>query len=350
MGLVFFLRTAMILSLHHSHLHLPALLLITMSALGQPAEPILTTGKYVIAIHGGAGIEPEKLTAEEKTGYEKALADCLAIGEKILADGGTALDAVEQTIQALEDEPLFNAGRGAVFNSAGKHELDASIMDGTTRACGGVASVTTVRHPISLARLVMTDTKQLLLIADGAEALADRHRQIERVNNDWFSTPARHKDWETAKAKAAAKQPSKDSGPASKGTVGCVALDKQGHLAAGTSTGGMINKPLGRVGDSPIIGAGTYAEDGICAVSCTGTGEEFIRASAAFHLAALIRYNKLPLAAATEELLTKILPADAGGLISLDAAGNISLRHNTSGMSRASVDANGQRMVALGAN
>ena len=142
----------------------------------------------------------------------------------------------------------------------------------------------------------------------------------------------------------------KNSGPANKGTVGCVALDKAGHLAAGTSTGGMTNKPLGRVGDSPIIGAGTYAEDGVCAVSCTGTGEEFIRASVAFHLAALIRYKKLPLAEATEELLNKILPADVGGLISLDAAGNVSLRHNTSGMSRASVDAHGKRSLALGAN
>jgi beta-aspartyl-peptidase (threonine type) len=312
------------------------------------AQP--TTGKYAIAIHGGAGIEPAKLSAEEKAAFEKALSDCLAVGEKILANGGTALDAVEQTIHALEDEPLFNAGRGAVFNSAGKHELDASIMDGSVRACGAVASVTTVRHPISLARLVMTDTKQVLLIADGAEKLADRYPKLERVNNDWFSTPARRKEWEEKQAKEKAKSEASDSGPASKGTVGCVALDKAGHLAAGTSTGGMTNKPLGRVGDSPIIGAGTYAEDGVCAVSCTGTGEEFIRASAAFHLAALIRYKKLPVAKAAEELLTNILPADVGGIISLDAAGNVALRHNTSGMSRASVDAAGKRVVALGAN
>jgi len=310
----------------------------------------LTTGKYAIAIHGGAGIELAKLTADEKAAYEKALAECLAVGEKILANGGTALDAVEQTIRALEDEQLFNAGRGAVFNSAGKHELDASIMDGATRACGAVASVSTVRNPISLARIVMTDTKQVLLIAEGAEKLADRYPRIERVSNDWFSTPERRKEWEKKQANEKAKQEARDSGPASKGTVGCVALDKAGHLAAGTSTGGMTNKPLGRVGDSPIIGAGTYAEDGVCAVSCTGTGEEFIRASAAFHLAALIRYKKLPLADAAEELLTKILPADAGGIISVDAAGNVALRHNTSGMSRASVDAAGKRNVALGEN
>ena len=312
------------------------------------AAPPLTTGKYAIAIHGGAGIEPAKLTAAEKAAYEKALTDCLAVGEKILAGGGSALDAVEQTIRALEDEPLFNAGRGAVFNSAGKHELDASIMDGSTRACGAVASVSTVRNPISLARIVMTDTKQVLLIAEGAEKLADRYPKLERVSNDWFSTPERRKEWEEKKAKEKAKQEARDSGPASKGTVGCVALDKAGHLAAGTSTGGMTNKPLGRVGDSPIIGAGTYAEDGVCAVSCTGTGEEFIRASAAFHLAALIHYKKLSLADATTELMTKILPADAGGIIALDAAGNVSLRHNTSGMSQASLDANGKRVVSLG--
>ncbi len=308
----------------------------------------LPPGKYAIAIHGGAGIEPAKLTIKEKAAYETALSDCLAVGEKILAGGGTALDAVEQTIRALEEEPLFNAGRGAVFNSAGKHELDASIMDGSTRACGAVASVSTVRNPISLARIVMTDTKQVLLIAEGAEKLADRYPRIERVSNDWFSTPERRKEWEEKRAKLKAKEEAKDAGPASKGTVGCVALDKAGHLAAGTSTGGMTNKPVGRIGDSPIIGAGTYAEDGVCAVSCTGTGEEFIRTNAAFHLAALIRYKKLPLAEATEELLTKILPADAGGIISLDASGNVSLRHNTSGMSQASLDANGKRVVSLG--
>ncbi len=261
-------------------------LVISMTLLTNAAPPLIA-GKYAIAIHGGAGIEPAKLTAEERAAYEKALSDCLSVGEKILAAGGTALDAVEQTIRALEDEPLFNAGRGAVFNSAGKHELDASIMDGSTRACGAVASVSTVRNPISLARIVMTDTKQVLLIAEGAEKLADRYPQIERVSNDWFSTPERRKEWEEKQTKEKAKQENRDSGPASKGTVGCVALDKAGHLAAGTSTGGMTNKPLGRVGDSPIIGAGTYAEDGVCAVSCTGTGEEFIRASAAFHLAAL---------------------------------------------------------------
>ncbi|HTN73950.1 MAG TPA: isoaspartyl peptidase/L-asparaginase, partial [Pirellulaceae bacterium] len=267
----------------------------TLLAVTLAASPILAADapreiEYAIAIHGGAGVEPDKLTAEQKAAHEVALKKALETGRKILAEGGTALDAVEKTIRVLEDEPLYNAGRGAVFNSAGGHELDASIMDGQTTKAGAVAGITTVKNPISLARLVMTETRHVLLQGDGAEKFADEMKakpQIERVPNSYFSTPARKQEWldkvEEEKRKAA-KEPYR-------GTVGCVALDKHGHLAAGTSTGGLTNKKWGRVGDSPIIGAGTYANDATCAVSCTGTGEYFIRNSIAFHVHALMLYK-----------------------------------------------------------
>lgn len=302
--------------------------------------------EYALAVHGGAGIEPDRMTAEQRAAWEKSLAAALERGRTILADGGTALDAVEQVVRLLEDDPLFNAGRGAVFNSAGAHELDASIMDGRTKACGAVAAVRTVKNPVSLARLVMTETRHVLLIGDGAEQFADEMEhthKIERVENSWFSTPKRRADWQRAVER---EKQRKDQEPA-KGTAGCVALDRHGDLAAATSTGGLTNKRFGRVGDSPIIGAGTYAENATCAVSCTGTGEEFIRAAIAFRVSALMSFKDLLLEEAVREAVA-VLPHDAGGLIAVAADGSISMQMNTTGMARGAADSSGRFEVSLG--
>jgi beta-aspartyl-peptidase (threonine type) len=308
--------------------------------------------EYAIAIHGGAGVEPDKLTPELRKAHEKALTKAIETGRDILAKGGTAMDAVEQTIRVLEDEPMYNAGKGAVFNSEGKHELDASIMDGKTGKAGAVAGVTKVKNPISLARLVMTQTRHVLLQGAGAEKFADEqiaqgNKLIEIVPNQWFSTEERRRDWEEAKKKAAEK--AKQANKNKMGTVGCVALDKQGNLAAGTSTGGLTNKRWGRVGDSPIIGAGTYANNATCAVSCTGTGEFFIRHSIAFHVHALMAYKGLDLDAAVKHLIDDVLveEPEIGGLISLDKNGRVSMRTNTPGMARAMADSTGKVEIGL---
>ena len=274
--------------------------------------------RFAIALHGGAGKSP---TADEAPAVERSLREALTIGEKVLAGGGTSLDAVEQVIRFLEDDPLFNAGRGAVFNSAGGHELDASIMDGRTKACGAVAAVRTVRHPISLSRLVMEKTRHVLLASDGAEKFADE-MQVERVENSWFDTDKQRRAWEKAKAEAA-KQSSLAIQETHYGTVGCVALDQHGNLAAGTSTGGLTNKKFGRVGDSPIIGAGTYADNATCAVSCTGIGEQFIRHAVAYDISARMAYLKQPLAEAVSDVLTRRLSKNDGGIIALAQTGRL---------------------------
>ena len=331
------------------------LLLLTMFTRPAFAQDAEKTEKvtYALAIHGGAGIEPDTLTADEQAAHEKSLKTALEVGRKILADGGTALDAVEQTIRLLEDDPLFNAGRGAVFNSAGQHELDASIMDGSTKACGAVAGVKTIKNPISLARLVMTETRHVLLAGNGAEQFADQmrdHRRIERVANSYFSTDARRED--LRKAQAADRAPLKGPPQGSKrmGTVGCVALDSHGNLAAGTSTGGLTNKKFGRVGDSPIVGAGTYADNATCAVSCTGTGEFFIRHSIAFRVAALVEFKGLNLEQAVRQAIFETLPADTGGLIAVGRDGTISMHANTVGLARGAADSAGRFEVRLAAD
>ncbi len=307
--------------------------------------------EFAIALHGGAGIEPERLSEETTKEYHKSLAKALEVGRKILADGGTALDAVEETIRALEDDPLCNAGLGAVFNAEGKHELDASIMDGKTGGAGAVGSVTTVKNPISLARLVMTETPHVLLVGAGAEKFADEMKgnpRIQRVPNSYFDTELLRKEWLEAVQQEKQKQSPAAKKDSYKGTVGCVALDKQGNLAAGTSTGGLTNKKWGRLGDSPIIGAGTYANNDSCAVSCTGTGEYFIKHSVAFHVSALIVYKRLSLDEAVREIVGHILPPDSGGLIAVDREGRITMQMNTPGMSRAMTDSTGRVMIKLG--
>lgn len=301
-------------------------------------------GRYALALHGGAGTEPDKMTAAERAALEKSLAAALDIGLDILKKKGTSIDAVEQVIRFLEDDPQYNAGRGACFNHVGKHELDASIMDGRTKACGAVAVVKTVRNPISLARLVMEKTRHVLLIGDGAEAFADEMK-VPRVENEWFSTDFQRKKWEDAKERAWKKQADTTK---KMGTVGCVALDQQGNLAAGTSTGGITNKRWGRIGDSPIIGAGNYADNETVAISCTGTGEEFIRHSIAHEVSVRVGYKGETLSVAVDHVLRKILKPDDGGLIAVSKTGEIVMDYTTDGMARAAGDASGKREIKLG--
>lgn len=237
------------------------LLLFLLGCLAEIKSDAVAADKvsFAIALHGGAGMDPSKLTRTQKQEYRDSLSKAIETGREILARDGAALDAVEATIRTLEDDPLYNAGRGAVFNQAGKHELDASIMDGKTGDAGAVAGATTVKNPISLARLVMTETSHVLLAGDGAEKFADEMKSraaIARVPNSYFSTESRRQEWMDAVAREKTSGGKAADGKSDKGTVGCVALDKHGNLAAGTSTGGLTNKKWGRVGDSPIIGAG----------------------------------------------------------------------------------------------
>lgn len=243
---------------------------------------------WSLAIHGGAGtIARENMSAEEDAAYRASLQAALDAGAKVLADGGEALDAVEAVILLLEDDPKFNAGRGAVFTWEGGHELDASIMDGRNRDAGAVAGVTTIRHPILLARKVMTDSPHVMLAGEGAETFASEH-DLETVPTDWFDTEFRREALERMKA----RELSALDVDAKFGTVGAVALDMQGNLAAGTSTGGMTGKRWNRIGDSPVIGAGTYADNRSCAVSATGWGEYFIRVGVAHEICSRLRTSK----------------------------------------------------------
>jgi beta-aspartyl-peptidase (threonine type) len=323
-------------------------------------EPPAAKGKFAIALHGGAGKSPE---AADREAVERSLGEALDLGVKLLKDGGTSLDAVERVIRFLEDDPLFNAGRGAVFNAAGGHELDASIMDGRTRACGAVAAVRTVRNPISLSRLVMEKTRHVLLAADGAERFADE-MQVERVENSWFDTDKQRRALDRVKTEEAKAEATKQSRVIREssvplttthslltlhyGTVGCVVLDTHGNLAAGTSTGGLTNKRFGRVGDSPIVGAGTYADNATCAVSCTGIGEQFIRHAVAYDISARLAYRQQPLADAVNEILTKRLNPNDGGIIAVGADGTIAMDFSTAGMARAAADSGGRREVKIG--
>ncbi len=306
--------------------------------------------RTALVIHGGAGvIERGSLSAEEEQLIRADLGKALDAGNAVLSKGGAALDAVVAAITVLEDSTRFNAGKGAVFNAQGKHELDASIMEGHTRRAGAVAGVRTVRHPILLARKVMEQSPHVMLIGDGAEAFADGFKDLERVENSWFDTDRRREQLQKAQAR---EQAGADAGDTLRGkyfgTVGAVALDAQGHIAAATSTGGMTNKKWGRVGDSPIIGAGTYA-DANCGVSGTGWGEFYIRAAAAHDICARVAYKGESLQQAADEVINKIIPAMGGdgGAIALDKDGNIATPFNTSGMYRAWVKPDGSRGIAI---
>ncbi len=315
-----------------------ALLGIASWSCGRLATPRVQFG---LVIHGGAGtITRESLTPELESAYREQLTAALQTGYTILHDGGTALDAVQAAITLLEDSPLFNAGKGAVFNADGHNELDASIMDGSNLAAGAVAGVRHVKNPIKLARLVMEKSPHVLMSGDGAERFGGEYG-IETVNEDYYFTQRRWDALQRVKGKEAqAKE---------QGTVGAAALDRHGNLAAGTSTGGMTNKKFGRIGDSPIIGAGTYADNRTCAVSGTGHGEFFIRIAAAYDISALMAYRHLSLQAAAELVVNdKLVQMDAdGGVIAIDRQGHIAMPFNTPGMYRGYIDQDGATVVAI---
>ena len=293
-----------------------------------------TRPAYALAIHGGAGvIERGQMTPEYEAEVREVLAQALTTGEELLAGGARAEDAVVAVIAYLEDMPQFNAGKGAVFTYDGTNELDASIMRGSDLQAGAVSGVTGVRHPIELAREVMLHSDHVMLSGAGAEQFADE-RRLERAGPEWFRTERRYEAWRRARARADAKPQLSEDGKF--GTVGCVALDSAGHLAAGTSTGGMTLKRYGRIGDSPVIGAGTYADDRSCAVSATGHGEYFIRYAVAHDVAARMLHGGVGLAAAAEAVVMDELveAGGEGGIIAVDAAGNVAMPFNSAGMYR----------------
>ncbi|MBK6622063.1 MAG: isoaspartyl peptidase/L-asparaginase [Saprospirales bacterium] len=282
---------------------------------------------YAIAIHGGAGtILKEDMSPELENAYRLSLDSALTIGEAVLKNGGSALDAVEQTILFLEDSPLFNAGKGAVLTYEGFAELDASIMDGATQNAGAVGGVRTLRNPIRGARAVMEQSPHVFLSGPGADQFG-AEKGLDTVANSYFYTPRRMEEW---------KETHPDTTPAYLGTVGCVALDQKGNLAAGTSTGGMSDKRYNRIGDSPVIGAGTYADNATCAVSCTGHGEFFIRYAVAHDLSSRIAYLQEDVQTAADHIIKKSLleKGGSGGLIALDRKGRVAMPFNTPGMYR----------------
>lgn len=299
--------------------------------------------EYVLALHGGAG--GWKIDAERHRETLDGLQVALALGRDLMARGATSLDAVEQVVCCLEDIPCFNAGRGSVLNLTGSIRMDAAIMNGQTRAAGAVAGVAGVRHAVSLARRVMEKTSHVMLIGEGAEKLA-RDEQLEFEPPEWFVTDWHRNKWqEDLKAMEREKLPS-ESGDHF-GTVGCVALDAKGDLAAATSTGGTARMMFGRVGDTPIVGAGTYADNRTCAVSATGQGELFIRHSVAYDVAARIQYAGAALADAASAQVAERLPEGTGGLIAIDRVGNVATVYNTPGMARGVMDSRGRFEVAL---
>lgn len=297
-------------------------------------------GKAVIAIHGGAGaITRSQLSQEQELRYIQALSDIVETGQRMLEDGRSALDVVTEAVRLLEECPLFNAGIGAVYTRDETHELDACVMDGNTLNAGAVAGVSHLRNPILAARLVMEHSPHVMMIGEGAENFAIAQGMV-RVSADIFSTPERYAQLLAART-AGETVLDHSASPLDEnnkmGTVGAVALDMFGNLAAATSTGGMTNKLPGRVGDSPLVGAGCYANNASVAVSCTGTGEVFIRALAAYDIAALMDYGGLSLSEACERVVMEKLPTlgGSGGLIAIDHEGNVALPFNSEGMYRA---------------
>ena len=335
-------------------------LLVTMPTISTMATTSakaaeLPVPQVVLAIHGGTGDPKSEMTPELEKSLRADLERALEVGYQQVKKGASGLDAVEAAIRVLEDAPNFNAGKGAVFTHEGRNELDASIMEGKTLRAGAVAGVTIVKNPITAARAVMEKSKHVLLIGRGAEVFATQ-AGLEIVDPAYFWTERRWKDIEEIWKKEGKQPRPKDpraakevAPPHSWGTVGAVALDQAGNLAAGTSTGGMTNKMFGRVGDSPIIGAGTYADNGSCAVSATGHGEYFIRYAVAHDIAALVKYKGLNIAEAAGEVINHKLKAAGGegGVIALDAKGNYAAPHNSEGLYRGYVTRDGKIHVAL---
>jgi beta-aspartyl-peptidase (threonine type) len=342
---------------------LVAMVLVGVLAAGCASGHAPSHGGWAIAIHGGAGAIRKGETPELEPRYREAMRRVLDEGKRRLAAGDAALDVCESLVRMLEDDELFNAGRGAVLTERGEAELDAAIMDGPTMRAGAVAGVKTVRHPIALARLVMERTPHVLLIGEGAEVFATE-AGVERVSNEWFITPRRREQLERELKRKASEKASADS-PAQRegdqgnpihrleptpdarfGTVGVVALDRGGRLAAATSTGGMTAKRPGRVGDAPLIGSGTYANATV-AVSCTGTGEQFIRHAVASGIAARMELAGESVERAASHYVFGALNAGDGGLIAVDRRGRIAMPYSSAGMYRATADSNGRDEVRI---
>jgi beta-aspartyl-peptidase (threonine type) len=317
-----------------------------LAALLLAAGTVMADSPVAIAIHGGAGtIVPEKMTAERESAIRQSLRQAVHAGHEVLAEGRPAVDAVVAAIRVLEDSPEFNAGRGAVLTNTGTVEMDASIMDGANLDAGAVASVKRIRHPVEAALRVMHDSPHVMLIGEGAMSFAADHG-LEFMDESWFITDFRRRQLEAIRADEQAGLQLSESWHS---TVGAVALDADGNLAAATSTGGMANKRWGRVGDSPIIGAGTYADNRACAVSATGHGEFFIRHVAAHSICSLVRLAGLDLEEAADRIINETLReagAD-GGVIAIDPKGNISMPFNTPGMYRAAIHPDGRFEIGI---
>lgn len=311
--------------------------------------------EFSIIIHGGAGsIRRDNMSKEKEAEYRQKLEEAIRVGYDILKAGGTSLDAVQKTINVLEDSPLFNAGKGAVLTYEGINEHDASIMDGKTLNAGASAGTKTVKNPINLARAVMDNSPHVMLSGNGAELFATE-QGLKIVESNYFLTEKKLKSLERVKASEKNKVASfynEDLQDSKFGTVGCAALDKHGNLAAGTSTGGMTNKRWGRIGDSPIIGAGTYANNNTCAVSSTGWGEFFIRGMVAHDISALMEYKGLSLKEAAKEVIQNKLPnigdqGATGGIVAIDKNGNMAMEFNTQGMFRATMNDKGELYIGM---
>lgn len=305
-------------------------------------EPVAPRSAWALAIHGGAGVIAKTMDEAEKAAYFSILEEALELGRKGLEAGDSSLDVVERVVRLLENSPLFNAGKGAVFTHDGSHELDAAIMDGRDLSCGSVAGLSTVKNPISLARMVMTESKHVFLQGQGAEVFATE-MGVERVELEYFFVQRRYDQWQKALEKAGQSQESEEK----HGTVGAVALDRAGNLAAATSTGGMTDKRYGRVGDVPIIGAGTFASNATAAISCTGFGEQFIRHTVAHDVSALMEYRGLGLEEAARLVIHEKLNPGDGGLIAVGHDGSLALVFNSPGMFRGAADSNGRFDVAI---
>jgi beta-aspartyl-peptidase (threonine type) len=306
---------------------------------------VLATGqqKYAIVIHGGAGsMQADKMSREQQVEYKAKLNEALELGEKLLKEGTVATEIVVKVINILEDSPLFNAGKGAVFTNDEKVELDASIMDGKTLNAGAVAGVRDIKNPINAAREVMLNSEHVFLSGKGASEFAKK-QGLEMVPNKYFYTKQRHDSVIELKKKERERTRNDNMG-----TVGCVVLDTHGNVCAGTSTGGMTNKKFGRIGDTPVIGAGTYASNKTCAVSCTGHGEYFIRLGFARDISALMEYKNLSVTEACREEIRKLTELNGtGGVIALDANGNIAMEFNTGGMFRGYIKSTGEKEIAI---
>ena len=304
---------------------------------------------FSIAIHGGAGtLVKGMMTSQLEAKYRADLKNALDQGYTILENGGTAVDAVEKAVQVLEDSPLFNAGKGSVFTATGSHEMDASIMDGKTLNAGGVSLITGIKNPVSLSRDVMEKSEHVFLAGEGAMQFA-KELDYKLEEPSYFYDEFRHKQWLEIKDTDSFQLDHATKKDSKFGTVGAVACDQNGNIAAATSTGGMTNKKWGRVGDSPMIGAGNYANNKTCAISCTGSGEFFIRGVVAYDVACLMEHKNMSVEEASNEVINKrILEIGGdGGLIAVDTRGNIAMPFNTEGMYRASKTSEGKELIAI---